>query len=385
MIRQLITLIIFLGLLSTNLPGQNYESYKKLKDTRITSHYLGFDKNITITVPFEWQKNIDRTFPLIIIFDRQNNRSHNYIINTIDYLTSNEQMPSSIIVSIESTQEHRYLETLHKATSEKGLALQNEKFLFEELIPLVEKEYKASSYRLFIGHSRYGYFTSSLLATRLNELNGVISVSPFFSQTNVNIIDSIGSLKKENFDSMKYYRFGIGGDFPTDFHQMDSLCRELQIPLFNAKGYLFPQAGHNVTPGLTVGISLYEIFEDWSGFQNIYFNNDVKDLTIIDSLKNEIAIIYGNRLEFSLGVLNGKGWYFYNEGQYQNAIEAWELLMKSYPNYSEGYLFILAAQIQLKEDYSKTVEKLKVSLMSSEIYSEEEKNEIMEELKEMTK
>lgn len=385
MIRQLITLIIFLGLLSTNLPGQNYESYKKLKDTTITSHYLGFDKNITITVPFEWQKNIDRTFPLIIIFDRQNNRSHNYIINTIDYLTSNEQMPSSIIVSIESTQEHRYLETLHKTTSEKGLALENEKFLFEELIPLVEKEYKASSYRLFIGHSRYGYFTSSLLATRLNELNGVISVSPFFSQTNVNIIDSIGSLKKENFDSMKYYRFGIGGDFPTDFHQMDSLCRELQIPLFNAKGYLFPQAGHNVTPGLTVGISLYEIFEDWSGFQNIYFNNDVKDLTIIDSLKNEIAIIYGNRLEFSLGVLNGKGWYFYNEGQYQNAIEAWELLMKSYPNYSEGYLFILAAQIQLKEDYSKTVEKLKVSLMSSEIYSEEEKNEIMEELKEMTK
>lgn len=199
MTQKRIIWIIFLGFLTSNLFGQNYESYKKLEDTTLTSKHLGFDKDITITVPVAWRKDLHREFPLIIVFDRQNQRSHNYILNTIDYLTSNGQMPSSIIISVESEQKYRYLETLHKATNEKGVAIENEIFLFEELIPLVENEYIASSFRLFIGHSRYGYFTSSLFFSRLNELNGVISISPFFTtQKKVNQTDSIGTLKKKD-------------------------------------------------------------------------------------------------------------------------------------------------------------------------------------------
>jgi enterochelin esterase-like enzyme len=175
--KKTVYLLLLILICSTNIFGQDYERYKKILDTTITSKHLGFDKNITITVPFEWQKDLNRDFPLIIIFDRQNQRSHNFILNTIDYLTSNEQMPSAIIISVESEQKYRYLETLHKASSEKGLAEENEKFLFDELIPLAEKQYNASPFRLFIGHSRYGYFTSSLLMSSINDLNGVISLS----------------------------------------------------------------------------------------------------------------------------------------------------------------------------------------------------------------
>ncbi len=376
---------LFLILLGTNnLFAQEYERYKKLLDTTITSKNLGFDKNITITVPFEWQAEIDRDFPLIIVFDRQNQRSHNYILNTIDYLTSNEQMPSAIIISIESEQKYRYYETLHLASSEKGLALENEKFLFNELIPLAENKYNASSFRLFIGHSRYGYFTSSLFYSRINELNAVISISPFYTQRNVDLTDSINKLKKQEFNSNKYYRFGIGNDFPTDFGKMDSVIRQLNNISINAKGYLFKEAKHNATPGLTIGISLYEIFEDWSRTQSKYISNEQKELNIINSLEDEILANYGSRIEFSLGILNGKGWFFYNEEQFYKAIEAWEILMKSYPNFSEGYLYIIDAQLQLKIDASQTIEKFSNSLEKSNIYSEKEKNELIQELEKMT-
>ncbi len=385
MIRQTIIFTFFLGLLTTSLFGQNYERYKKLVDTTLTSKHLGFDKNITITVPMEWQKDIDRNFPLIVVFDRQNERSHNYIINTIDYLTSNEQMPSSIIVSIESEQQYRYLETLHKASSKEGLALENENFIFEELIPLIEKEYNASSFRLFIGHSRYGYFTTSLLFSKINELNGVISLSPFFTQKNVVFTDSISNLKNQEFSSRKYYCFGIGNDYPIDFIKMDSAIKELNNTLFYTKGFLFKEADHNATPGLTIGVSLYEIFEDWSSIQSKYISNEQKELNILNSLEKEILSNYGSRLEFSLGILNGKGWFFYNEGQFEKAIESWEILMKSYPNFSEGYLYIIDAQIQLKKDFSQTVERFKASLAKSNIYSEKEKDELMHELKNMNK
>ncbi len=383
--RQIIIIIHILLFITSSLFGQNYERYKTLLDTTITSKQLGFNKNITITVPFEWQKELNRDFPLIIIFDRQNQRSHNYILNTIDYLTSNEQMPSSIVVSIESEQQYRYKETLHKATSKDGLAIENEKFLFEELIPLVENNYNASPFRLFIGHSRYGYFTTSLLYSRINELNGVISLSPFFTQKNVDLTDSIGSLNNQKLESDRYYYFGIGNDYPSDFMKMDSITKALNNPLLHSKGFLFKEADHNATPGLTIGISLYEIFEDWSTIQSKYFSNEQTELNIINSLEKEILSNYGSRLYFSLGILNGKGWFFYNEGQFAKAIEAWEILIKSYPNFSEGYLYILDAQILLKKDYSQTADRFKKSLSKSNIYSEKEKDELLEEFENMTK
>lgn len=381
--KKTIYLFLLIFISSTNLLGQDYERYKKLLDTTISSKHLGFNKNVTITVPFEWQKDVNRDFPLIIVFDRQNQRSHNFVLNTIDYLTSNEQMPSAIIISVESEQKYRYLETLYKASSEKGLAEENEKFIFDELIPLAENQFNASPFRLFVGHSRYGYFTSSLLISRINELSGVISLSPFFTQPNVDLTDSIISMKNQLFISNKYYRFGIGNDYPTDFIKMDSVIKLLDNDKFNVKGFLFKEADHNVTPGLTIGVSLYEIFENWSKIQSSYFSNEQKDLKIISSLEEEIERKYGVPLEFSLGILNGKGWYFYNEGEYDKAIEAWGLLLKSYPNFSEGYLYILEAQIQLNKDYSETEKKFIDSIAKSNIYSESEKKELIQELKKL--
>ena len=385
MLREIILLLIFFGQLRTELCGQNYERYKKLIDTSLYSKQLGYTKTVTITVPIEWQEKIEGDFPLIVIFDQQNQRSHNYILNTIDYLTSNEQLPSSILVSITSNSEFRYLETTLKKTDERGLALENEYFLFDELIPLLKKQYKASSFKIIIGHSRYAFFASSLFLKRINELNAVIAISPFFSQKNINLIDSVANIQKQKFNSHKYFRFSVGDDFPSDYYKMDSVIKGINTPYFNAKGFLFKEAGHNVTPGLTVGISLYEIFEIWAACQNKYMDKSTLDIHAIDSLENEISNFYGNRLKFSIGTLNGKGWFFYNERQYEKAIKVWELLIQKYPNFSEAYVYIIDAKIQLKKDYLNDIDELKNSLKFSDFYNEEAKQEIMEKLKEMIK
>ena len=171
--------------------SQSYERYTTLLDTTIQSDVLGFEKNIRVTVPIMWQEDLNSEFPLIVVFDSQNQRSHGYILNTIDYLSSTEQMPLAVVVSVESTQKHRLSETLHSVSGERGMLEKNEEFLFEELIPMAEEKWKASNFRILIGHSRYGYFTTSLFHSRINELNAVIALSPFYTQTNVNLVDSI--------------------------------------------------------------------------------------------------------------------------------------------------------------------------------------------------
>jgi predicted alpha/beta superfamily hydrolase len=384
--KNLLVIVILLSSLS--VLGQHFERYKKLIDTTLHSRQLGFDKHIAITVPKEWQKNSDRKFPVIVVFDSQNPRSHQYILNTIDYLTSNEQMPSSVIVSIESTDDYRVFETLHKVSDPKGLETENERFLFDELIPLLEKDFKASPFRVLIGHSRYGYFTTALLTRRIHELNAVIAISPFFKEENVDLIDSLAALKNEKLTHQTFFRYSAGLDFPNHLLRMDSLMITTVIDKLDTKGVLFQSATHNVTPGLSVGTALYELFEEWAKQQNTYLDITKSDTSLdsaVASFKQTISNFYGHELVFSLGALNGKGWYFYGEEQYAKAIEAWEVLLKFYPSFSEGYLSILDAQQHLKINYSGTAEKFKVSLAESDFYTEKEKTDLMLELKELTK
>jgi tetratricopeptide (TPR) repeat protein len=383
MTKRYLTLLYVFTIVTSCAFAQRYERYKSLGDTTIHSTNLGFGKKISIIVPIEWQGNTMNKFPLIIVFDRQNQRSNNHIINTIDYLTANEQIPSSLIISVASEQRHRYVETQYKLSDPNGLALENERFVFDELIPLAEKNYNASAFRLLIGHSRYGYFTTSLLNTRINSLSAIISMSPFVKQANVDLADSMGRLKGQLFPSKKYYRFAIGNDYPEDFVKLDSVTKAIGSALLDFKGYRFKEADHNATPGLTIGIALYDIFEAWSAIQSKYISNKQKDLSVKPSLEKDILSNYGVRISFSLGILNGKGWHFYNEKQYEKAIMAWEILIKTYPNFSETYLNILRAKTHLKQNLENTLSAFKSSLATSQFYTEKQKKDLEIDLKEI--
>jgi tetratricopeptide (TPR) repeat protein len=229
---------------------------------------------------------------------------------------------------------------------------------------------------MFIGHSRYGYFTTALLASRPNDVHAVISLSPFFHQENVDLTDSIAKVIQQPFSFKRYYRYGIGNDYPEDFGEMEAVLKQQSHTMFDAHGWLFEEADHNVTPGLTIGVALYEIFEKWSEIQADYIFNNEADLNILPQLESQIEAAYGNSLSFALGILNGKGWYFYGEEQYVKAIEAWEILLHYYPNFSETYLYIIDAQMQLKLDTSATKELFKQSIATTKFYTSEELEEL---------
>lgn len=378
--RNLVFFVIALMLQISIGFSQKYERYKVLLDTTIESKHLGFSKNIRVTVPIEWQADGKQSFPLAIVFDKQNPRSHNYIINTMDYMTSNEQMPSCVIIGVESDQEKRVYETWHKISGKAGLADANEKFVFEELIPLAEKKFHASKYRMIIGHSRYGYFSTSLLQSQTDQINAVISISPFFEQDGIDLVDSMPKLYNKRLAHTIYYRYAIGNDFPEDYKRIDSALQTLNNNNINSKGLLFPKADHNVTPGLTIGTALYEIFEYWYRCQLAYTNENNVNLTNIDSIQTEIKSHYGHDLSLSIGFLNGKGWQFFSNDNYEKAILAWEIMLKNYPNFSEAYLYIATAQQSAKQDYSQSIQDFKISLQKSKMYSEAEKIDLLKEL-----
>jgi predicted alpha/beta superfamily hydrolase len=254
--------------------SQGLERYHTLKDTAMVSKNLGYKKQIQITVPVEYQENLPQSFPLIVIFDMQNQRQYQYILRSIDFLTANEQMPSAIIVGVEAGNgNRRYRETQLKVIDTSGVGEKNEVYIFNELIPLLRGSFKANAFTMLIGHSRYGFLTTYLLAKHPQDLNAVVSISPFMQQPGFNLINTlIQEIKKSEPGHMVYYRYAMGNDYPEDYKQLTTALKttDFKPQNFNVDGWWFPQADHNTTPALTITRSLYEIFEYWYSCQHDY-------------------------------------------------------------------------------------------------------------------
>lgn len=371
------------------LLGQPFQNYRQLTDTVIYSPSLGYDKKISITVPSEYGDNLNnQNFPLIVVFDSQNQRSYRYILNTIDYLTGNEQMPASVILGVESTMESRYGETQLEVSDQAAFGSNNESFIFDELIPFARSNFSAGNFTLLMGHSRYGYFTSYLLTKRYDELNAVIAASPVFRQKNANLAGPVADLiTGYNGSKTLYFRFGIGNDYPEEYYRINQVLENHSHAgsLIDIKGYLYPEADHNVTPGLISGTALYDIFAYWSRQQNIFMDNENRSFDTLPGLKRDILEHYGAELRFAPGVLNGKGWFFFSEGDFKNAIRAWEITLNYYPGFSEIFLNIANAQKELAEDFSGSLQQLRESLKTTRFYSDTELLELLHAADEMEK
>jgi enterochelin esterase-like enzyme len=372
-----ILLSITFLLVINNAFAQKYESYKKLKDTTFQSSSLGYGKDISIVVPLEWEASIDKKFPVILIFDKQNERSNNYIINTIDYITTNYQMPSCIVISVASTFEYRYKETSYKISTPSGKAKENEQFIFDELLPFAEEELKANAFRLLIGHSRYGYYTSSLFVNRIHDLNAVIALCPFYEQEQVNFADSSIHYKPKNDQPVKYYRAGVESLYMEDYYRLENQVNKNNI---NIKATEFKHADHNVIPGLAIAPALYDVFHYWAKEQNRYYKNTVFNAKELELIAENTQAHYGEGLRLSIGVLNGVGWGFFGRKEYKSAIQAWELLLKEYPSFADAYWGIIESQKELKIDKQETIRAFKKCLADYDYYTPEEKIEMLKEL-----
>lgn len=392
--KNIIALLLLTVCFALEAKPAEIAGYKQLEDLTIESTNLGYKKFMRVYVPEGYDANGNKKYPLLIIFDRQNAINCTYQLQTIGYLTTFDQMPQSVIITIASQPDKRGVETTLKASNDKGLGEQNEKFILDELIPYARQHYHTNSFELLIGHSRYGYFTTYMLTKHMDTFNGVISISPFFKQANVNLVDSMVR-KLQNPAGIKnnvYYMLATGDSIPDtqDYSIMKDSLRARMLPnFFKCNGYEFYSSNHMATPGLTVGNALYDIFAQWALGSDKYYRDTMATPTEKAKFdKYMMGIIdYGDTLPFSLGTLNGKAWQYYNNNRPSKAIEAWQVALDVYPGFTELYLYMAQAAFDLgkKDDGKKYVQLYKENIKKSTYYSRKERKELDKELKDLQK
>jgi predicted alpha/beta superfamily hydrolase len=267
-------------LLSLQAKAQNVELFNHISNEVITmpSKVLKQERQIYIHVPKQDSANPARTFPVLYLLDGEN---HFHILSAyIDYLSHYDIIPPIMVVGIISKDRRKDLtptkstiDYFGKVDSTYSTSGGNEnffRFMHEELMPYVETNYKAGSYKIFAGHSFGGITTINCMLTHPDLFNAYIAISPslwwgskYILKLTENKLTKSLYLNKKLFYSVGNEGIKDPDSFHTDMLRFDSLIvnRAPKGLLYKYKCY--PEESHMSEPIVAYYDALRFIYQDW--------------------------------------------------------------------------------------------------------------------------
>lgn len=380
------------------LQGQDYSLYSN--DTlAIQSEYLQETIELNLHVP-ETQPFSDNltTYPIIIIFDSQHERTYPVIISSIDLLTSETQIPESIVVGVPFNFRNRlYLTSSQKRENDSISGIERMKlFLFNELIPELQNNYKGSDYISIIGHSRTGFLVNYLAFEKPSQINLAVSLSGFFNNDPLSVemfskflTDKTKFPRKFNY----YYTSGTSleeSNYLTQFRNLDSLLKKETVPKNVEIVYTENKNANHITNyWVSVPPILIDVFSDYNSILDSWFYDEFKTDNIDNAVQQfeadleQASLSIGTELNpnlthiFSLASL-----YANDKKDYKTAVEFFAMGLRYFPNYLDFYVEIIEYSKALND--TKNVEYYKSILHEKVIESTQlnnvEKAELMKYL-----
>lgn len=353
------TLIFILVLcLETGISlGQDFSLYSNEK-LAIHSVYLQETVDLNLHVP-ETQPFAakDTKYPITILFDSQHESTYPLIINAIDLLTSESQMPESILIGVPFNIQNRlYLTSTQKQKNDSLSGIERmELFLFNELIPELQRKYHANSYLTLIGHSRTAFLVNYLTFKRPSEINLAVALSGFFNDEPLSLQTFYNFLSDSTqFPHQFNYYFTAGtsleeANYWVQLKQLDSLMSKQSLAQnVNIKLYETPHANHITNYWISTPKILMEVFSPYNDILNSWFHDTQKALLgdkpiqqFKADLENVSASI-GVQLNPNITQIYSLASHYMNMLQdYKTAIQFFELGLEYYPDYLDFYIEII--------------------------------------------
>lgn len=381
----------------SNIFGQDYSLYSNDK-LSIESENLRETIDLNLHLPETQPFSANTTkYPITIIFDSQHERTYPLMVNSIDLLTSETQIPESIIIGVPFNFQNRLYLTSNQNRGNDSLSgiERMELFLFNELIPLLQNKYKANDYISIIGHSRTAFLVNYLAFKRPSQINLAVSLSGFFNDAPLSVNTFHNFLADDSNFPYKfnyYYTAGTSleeSSYLVQFRNLDSLMREKSISE-NVK-VLFsetPNANHITNYWVSLPPILIDAFSSYNSILDSWFH-DVSKAESIDNPVQQFELdleqagkSIGVNLNPNLTHIFSLASHYANKDDYFAAIKFFDLGLDYFPEYLELYIEIIEFY-KVLNNTEKIIEYksvLREKTMNSLYLSEAEKQEVFEYL-----
>ncbi len=338
------SLLLFFACLSCNLlRGQKTDS------TRITiaeikiihSTILNEDRKIYVYNPAVNPTNyLPQQLPVLYLLDGDADIS--LVAGIADYLSQSSELPPMIIVGIGNFEYDRIrdLSTTHTLFNMDGATDSTRwqssgggdiflKFIKDELMPYVEKNYKTSTNKIFFGHSLGGLLSIHCLLTHPEMFGAYIAVSPSLWWDKESIFKNTDPGFKNKALNNKALFFSDGNEgtlFNKSVVRLQSILQQKKITGLRYKYIPYPNETHSSELVKATQDGLRFVFETWKPGKT----DTTADL-VIKFYQNRSAQNGFTELPPE-NLINEMGYTFLsNPSKSNEAIKLFELNVKNYP------------------------------------------------------
>ena len=206
-------LIAFLLFLQHTAFGQNATPYSIGKTYKIHSKILKEDRSYILELPRSYETS-KKNYPILVLLDGEvSYHSHSGILN---HMTEGRQIPEMILVAITNVDRNRdYTPTKYLTNLNGSSAIENHKtsggseqflkFIEEELLPKVEKNYRTTSFKTLVGISHGGLLVGSAFLSKETSFNAFVSMDPSFWWDNQYVVKQLENTDLNQIKDKRIY------------------------------------------------------------------------------------------------------------------------------------------------------------------------------------
>lgn len=264
------------------------------------SEILKEDRTIAISLPDNY--NSQKEYSVIYVLDA--NTLLEPVLTNSMLLSETDNIPAVIIVGIYHNNRDKEVKPnlgYNSDVDEEFLLDGTAKFknyLFNELVPYINKEYKTSNYNSIIGHSDTGHFVLNLPFQKFNPFQGIVALSVNSESEYFN--DKITKYLKRQKETIF---FGYG-HFDNGFKELalkiDNQIKteEFDNPNLNVSSF---NASHTQLPVLAMSSAIKFLYKDYKNFNNLLQSKSQTNFNVEKYVSNYISANekYGESISFT--------------------------------------------------------------------------------------
>jgi predicted alpha/beta superfamily hydrolase len=353
--RLLLILLILLSV--TAFPQDN--KFNTGDILTINSVKLGEARKIFVSLPLSYATGRE-SYPVLYLLDGETH--FQYAGGMMRYLGGAGSLPEMIVVAIPNTKRNRdFTPTAMPGQPNSGGAANFLSFLEDELIPMINKNYRTAPYKILFGHSLTGMFTIYTMLNKPGLFNAYIAASPYVQYDNDNIVKQADLLLKSRYDIPQHLYITIGNepDYFPPLEKLTGIFKSKAPEGFNFEYTKMPGENHTTIPVKTINDCISKIFEGWA------LPDDFPQKGNAEMLKEHFKMFNKNKgisLTPSEIRINLAGYQCMQAGRINEALDIFAYNIELYPtsanvydSYGEG--LEAAGKFGMAEkNYSKAVE-----------------------------
>nr|WP_315151588.1 alpha/beta hydrolase-fold protein [uncultured Flavobacterium sp.] len=280
----------------------SFSCFAQIKTISFNSEKLNEKRDLYISLPASYEKNKTKQYPLLVLLDGD------YLLNpftgALTYGSYWDDLPEVIIVGIsQNKNDQRNIDCgVDPVTGmPDGKSVDFFDFISLELIPMIQKEYRTTNFKIIAGHDITASFLNFFLYKDNPLFNAYISLSPEFP---VNMDETMPDLLANSKIPLFYYLSTADGDekkMRERIINLDTSVKAIKNPELNYKFEDFKEASHYSLVLHSIPSALYQIFSIAQPISVLEYKTKIVTLKegYVDYLKKKYDII-----ENSFGIKN---------------------------------------------------------------------------------